>query len=219
MWEQLLIPSSPTKCVSGITQQSDTVLDLSHQFSVSFLCRGKASSLKSLTKATMRCAYLSASAPSILGVTKAFESLMSTKDSLMTAEDLGTHPIKIRRQKIRQKLRATQTQCCSRLNAHPILVQEGRDEIQWDLYGTRSVNPEKKSVVWKTSYTKRRELRETKLSVRLINTTYERRLVQGHRNTRQLRVKWGIEDVYNELDNGAKGCNSCMKSPEFYCFR
>ncbi|GFU88211.1 transposable element Tcb1 transposase [Trichonephila clavipes] len=43
------------------------------------------------------------------------------------------------------------------------------------------------------------ELLETKLPVRLINTTNERRLVQGHETT-PLRVKWDIEDVYSEMD-------------------
>ncbi|GFV19032.1 transposable element Tcb2 transposase [Trichonephila clavipes] len=42
------------------------------------------------------------------------------------------------------------------------------------------------------------ELQETKLPVRLINTTNERRLVQGH-ETAPLRVKGDIEDVSSEL--------------------
>ncbi|GFY05721.1 hypothetical protein TNCV_4403881 [Trichonephila clavipes] len=41
---------------------------------------------------------------------------------------------------------------------------------------------------------------EAKLPVRLINTTNERRLVQGH-ETIPLRVKGDIEDVFSELDN------------------
>ncbi|GFV07720.1 hypothetical protein TNCV_4942221 [Trichonephila clavipes] len=44
------------------------------------------------------------------------------------------------------------------------------------------------------------ELQETKLPVRLINTTNERRLVQGHETL--LKVKGDIEDVTSELDNG-----------------
>ncbi|GFU86163.1 hypothetical protein TNCV_368211 [Trichonephila clavipes] len=44
------------------------------------------------------------------------------------------------------------------------------------------------------------ELQETRLAVRLINTTNERRLVQGHETP--LRVKEDIEDVSSELDNG-----------------
>ncbi|GFU37814.1 hypothetical protein TNCV_1063521 [Trichonephila clavipes] len=39
-----------------------------------------------------------------------------------------------------------------------------------------------------------------KLLVRLINTTNERRLVQGHETP--LRIKWDIKDVSSELDNG-----------------
>ncbi|GFW50605.1 hypothetical protein TNCV_2889071 [Trichonephila clavipes] len=62
------------------------------------------------------------------------------------------------------------------------------------------------------------ELQETKLPVRLINTTNERRLVQGNETT-LLKVKGDIEDVSSELDNGVKGCTSWMKRPEFYCFR
>ncbi|GFX03917.1 hypothetical protein TNCV_4678221 [Trichonephila clavipes] len=45
------------------------------------------------------------------------------------------------------------------------------------------------------------ELQETQLPLRLINTTNERILVQGHETT-PLRVKRDIEDVYCELDNG-----------------
>ncbi|GFT80642.1 hypothetical protein TNCV_515781 [Trichonephila clavipes] len=45
------------------------------------------------------------------------------------------------------------------------------------------------------------KLQETKLPVRLINTTNERRLVQGHK-TIPLRVKGDIEDVCSELDDG-----------------
>ncbi|GFW43878.1 hypothetical protein TNCV_4785891 [Trichonephila clavipes] len=41
---------------------------------------------------------------------------------------------------------------------------------------------------------------ETKLPVRLINTTNERKLVQRHETP--LRVKGDIEDVSGELDNG-----------------
>ncbi|GFV15349.1 ig-like domain-containing protein [Trichonephila clavipes] len=44
------------------------------------------------------------------------------------------------------------------------------------------------------------KLIETKLPVRLINTTNERRLFQGHERT-PLRVKGDIEDVSSELDN------------------
>ncbi|GFU25345.1 hypothetical protein TNCV_3054091 [Trichonephila clavipes] len=46
------------------------------------------------------------------------------------------------------------------------------------------------------------ELQETKLPVRLIKTTNEGILVQGHKNP--LRVKRDIEDVSSELDNGVK---------------
>ncbi|GFV47959.1 hypothetical protein TNCV_1994431 [Trichonephila clavipes] len=42
-------------------------------------------------------------------------------------------------------------------------------------------------------------LQETKLPVRLINTTNEQILVQGHETP--LRVKGDIEDVSSELDN------------------
>ncbi|GFV83194.1 uncharacterized protein TNCV_1899211 [Trichonephila clavipes] len=45
------------------------------------------------------------------------------------------------------------------------------------------------------------EPRETNLPVRMINTTNERRLVQGHETT-PLRVKEDIENVFSELDNG-----------------
>ncbi|GFU54313.1 hypothetical protein TNCV_576891 [Trichonephila clavipes] len=44
------------------------------------------------------------------------------------------------------------------------------------------------------------KLQEMKLPVRLINTTNERRLVQGHETP--LRDKGDIEDVSSELDNG-----------------
>ncbi|GFU29697.1 MAM and LDL-receptor class A domain-containing protein 1 [Trichonephila clavipes] len=47
------------------------------------------------------------------------------------------------------------------------------------------------------------ELQETKVPVRLINTTNERRLVHGHETP--LRVKWDIEDVSSELENGGQG--------------
>ncbi|GFW46097.1 hypothetical protein TNCV_3277141 [Trichonephila clavipes] len=46
------------------------------------------------------------------------------------------------------------------------------------------------------------KLQKTKLPVRLINTTNERRLVQGHETA--LRVKGDIEDVSSELDWGLK---------------
>ncbi|GFV36108.1 hypothetical protein TNCV_4964561 [Trichonephila clavipes] len=58
---------------------------------------------------------------------------------------------------------------------------------------------------------------ETKLPVLLINTTNELRPVRGHETP--LRVKEDIEDVSSDLDNGVKGCTSCMKCPEFYCSR
>ncbi|GFX55794.1 uncharacterized protein TNCV_3428651 [Trichonephila clavipes] len=45
------------------------------------------------------------------------------------------------------------------------------------------------------------EQQETKLPVRLINTTNDRRILQG-RETAPLRVKGDIEDVSSELDNG-----------------
>ncbi|GFW98809.1 hypothetical protein TNCV_2837701 [Trichonephila clavipes] len=56
-----------------------------------------------------------------------------------------------------------------------------------------------------------------KLPVRLINTTNERRLVQGPETP--MRVKGDIDDFSSELDNGVKGCHSWMKCPEFYCSR
>ncbi|GFV03288.1 hypothetical protein TNCV_4018851 [Trichonephila clavipes] len=56
---------------------------------------------------------------------------------------------------------------------------------------------------------------ETKLPVRLFNTTNEWKLVQGHETT-PLRVKGDIEDVYSELGNGG---TSRMKHPELYCSR
>ncbi|GFV21004.1 hypothetical protein TNCV_2280482 [Trichonephila clavipes] len=40
-----------------------------------------------------------------------------------------------------------------------------------------------------------------KLPVRLINTTNERRLVEGHETT-PLRVKGDIEDISSEVDDG-----------------
>ncbi|GFX50735.1 hypothetical protein TNCV_2723201 [Trichonephila clavipes] len=42
-------------------------------------------------------------------------------------------------------------------------------------------------------------LQETKLPARLINTTNERRLVQGQKT--QLRAKGNIEDISSEVDN------------------
>ncbi|GFV21005.1 uncharacterized protein TNCV_2280481 [Trichonephila clavipes] len=45
------------------------------------------------------------------------------------------------------------------------------------------------------------ELQEMKLPVRLINTTNERRLVEGHETT-PLRVKGDIEDISSEVDDG-----------------
>ncbi|GFT40095.1 hypothetical protein TNCV_2171101 [Trichonephila clavipes] len=57
---------------------------------------------------------------------------------------------------------------------------------------------------------------ETELPVRLINTTNEQRLVQGHETT-PLRVKRDIEDVYSELDNGGQRLHFWMKRPELYC--
>ncbi|PRD36110.1 UNVERIFIED_CONTAM: hypothetical protein NCL1_09648 [Trichonephila clavipes] len=45
-------------------------------------------------------------------------------------------------------------------------------------------------------------LQETKLPVRLINTTNDRRLVKGHEIT--LRVEKEIEDASSELDIGGK---------------
>ncbi|GFT53244.1 hypothetical protein TNCV_4233401 [Trichonephila clavipes] len=44
-------------------------------------------------------------------------------------------------------------------------------------------------------------LQETKLPVRLINTTHERRRGQGYETP--LRVKGDIEDVSSELNNGS----------------
>ncbi|GFW81913.1 hypothetical protein TNCV_2885871 [Trichonephila clavipes] len=44
------------------------------------------------------------------------------------------------------------------------------------------------------------KIQETKLPLRLINTTDERRLVQGHETP--LREKRDIEDFSSEIDNG-----------------
>ncbi|GFX24247.1 hypothetical protein TNCV_1366271 [Trichonephila clavipes] len=64
------------------------------------------------------------------------------------------------------------------------------------------------------------ELQGTKLSVQLINSTNERKVVQGYEIP--LRVKRDFEDVSSELDTmWVKGCNahswskSWMKCPEF----
>ncbi|GFX68612.1 hypothetical protein TNCV_1800251 [Trichonephila clavipes] len=54
------------------------------------------------------------------------------------------------------------------------------------------------------------ELQETKLPVRLINTTYARILFQGHERS-LLRVKGDFEDIYSELDNRVEGCTSWFK--------
>ncbi|GFV55198.1 hypothetical protein TNCV_1382191 [Trichonephila clavipes] len=62
------------------------------------------------------------------------------------------------------------------------------------------------------------EQQETKLPVRLVNTTDERRRVQRHETT-PLRVKRDIEDISSELDGGVKSCTCWMKRPEFYCYR
>ncbi|GFT82273.1 hypothetical protein TNCV_4650801 [Trichonephila clavipes] len=59
------------------------------------------------------------------------------------------------------------------------------------------------------------ELQETKLSVRLINTTNERRLVQRHQAI-PLKVTVDTEDFSSKLDNGFKVCTSWMKYPEFF---
>ncbi|GFV21946.1 VIP36-like protein [Trichonephila clavipes] len=58
------------------------------------------------------------------------------------------------------------------------------------------------------------ELQEKKLLVRLINTTNEWRLVQGHETT-PLRMKGDIEDVYGELDNGGQSTfgRNCFPHP------
>ncbi|GFV08812.1 uncharacterized protein TNCV_3820551 [Trichonephila clavipes] len=56
------------------------------------------------------------------------------------------------------------------------------------------------------------ELQETKLPVRLINTTNERRIVRGHKKT-SLRVKGDIEDVYSELDDGSQKLHSLDEMP------
>ncbi|GFV81391.1 hypothetical protein TNCV_2034001 [Trichonephila clavipes] len=45
------------------------------------------------------------------------------------------------------------------------------------------------------------ELLETKLPIQLINTTNERKLVQGHKTT-PLRVKEDIVDVSSKQSNG-----------------
>ncbi|GFV34397.1 hypothetical protein TNCV_1776861 [Trichonephila clavipes] len=56
------------------------------------------------------------------------------------------------------------------------------------------------------------------LPVRLINTTNERRLVQGHETT-PLRVKEDIENVLVNWTMGVKGCPSLIKLTEFYFSR
>ncbi|GFV81314.1 hypothetical protein TNCV_4773401 [Trichonephila clavipes] len=53
-----------------------------------------------------------------------------------------------------------------------------------------------------TLYNTHLKSHETKLPVRLINTSNERRLVQGHETP--LRVKGDIKDVSSELDNGGE---------------
>ncbi|GFU32437.1 hypothetical protein TNCV_338041 [Trichonephila clavipes] len=50
------------------------------------------------------------------------------------------------------------------------------------------------------------ELQETELAIRLINTTNERRLVQGHETT-PIRVKGDIEDVSSEQKLGLNAQN------------
>ncbi|GFW75529.1 uncharacterized protein TNCV_4427121 [Trichonephila clavipes] len=55
------------------------------------------------------------------------------------------------------------------------------------------------------------ELQETKLPVRLINTTNERRLVQEHETT-SLRLKGDIEDVYI-VDNGGQRLHFLDETP------
>ncbi|GFT11677.1 hypothetical protein TNCV_264671 [Trichonephila clavipes] len=65
-----------------------------------------------------------------------------------------------------------------------------------------------------------KKVQEMKLPVRLISTTNEQKLFQGHeRHTAPLRVKGDIEHVSSELDKGVKGCTFWMKRPEFYCSR
>ncbi|GFS94515.1 hypothetical protein TNCV_2015251 [Trichonephila clavipes] len=60
------------------------------------------------------------------------------------------------------------------------------------------------------------ELQETMLPVRLINTTNERRLVQGHETP--MREKGDIKDSSPvNWTMGVKGCTSWRKRPEFYC--
>ncbi|GFW81047.1 hypothetical protein TNCV_4804151 [Trichonephila clavipes] len=68
------------------------------------------------------------------------------------------------------------------------------------------------------------ELQETKLLIRLTNTTNEWILVQGRggHETTQLRVNGDIKDVSSELDSGeggSKGCISWIKRPGYYCSR
>ncbi|GFY05852.1 hypothetical protein TNCV_4405191 [Trichonephila clavipes] len=61
------------------------------------------------------------------------------------------------------------------------------------------------------------EIQGAKLPVRLVNTTIEQRLVQGHETT-PLRVKVDIEGISSELDSWGKGLLFLwMKRPEFYC--
>ncbi|GFW17667.1 uncharacterized protein TNCV_2652241 [Trichonephila clavipes] len=56
------------------------------------------------------------------------------------------------------------------------------------------------------------KLQETKLPVRLINTTNERRLVQGHETT-PLRVKGDMEDACSELDSGSQRLHFLDETP------
>ncbi|GFX94978.1 hypothetical protein TNCV_3046101 [Trichonephila clavipes] len=58
-------------------------------------------------------------------------------------------------------------------------------------------------------------LQETKLPVRLINTSNGCRPVKEHETT-PLRIKGDREEVSNQLDNA---CSYWMKCPEFYCSR
>ncbi|GFV84248.1 hypothetical protein TNCV_3039081 [Trichonephila clavipes] len=58
------------------------------------------------------------------------------------------------------------------------------------------------------------ELQETKLPARLINTTNERRLVQGHGDARELyRGGKGFRRCYSEQDNGDLRLHSLDEMP------
>ncbi|GFT92764.1 hypothetical protein TNCV_739521 [Trichonephila clavipes] len=58
------------------------------------------------------------------------------------------------------------------------------------------------------------ELQETKILVRLVNTTNEWRLVQGHETS--VRVKEDIEDISSELNGGLKKDFLCLDNEHIF---